>query len=148
MPAEPLTWQAIQFIGAELAVVRKAAGYHTDAGQRVLLEPVQVEDDSACLLVGMRDLRLTEVATRLRQHEFTVVVEAVTPASVLDAEAQAHRAIADVLRVFPSSPRDVVLPGGSGHIAAEAADVLQRRDGVGAAVGQVRLNVRLRETLA
>lgn len=148
MPAEPLTWQAMQLISTELAVIRKAAGYHTDVGQRVLLEPIQVEDDAACVLVGMRDLRVTELASRLRQQEFTAVVEAVAPATQLDAEAQAHRAIADVLRVFPSSPRDIVLPGGAGHIAAEAADVLQRRDGGGAVIGQVRLNVRLRESLA
>lgn len=146
--SEPITWQAIQRIALQLAAILPANGYLTSIGQNVDLEPVQLDANTgARVLVGMQRLQVSELASRLRMYECTAVVEALVPASQADAQQQAHRAIADVLRVFPSSPQLFALAGAELEVAGDSADVLERPDGLNAVIAQVRLNLRIRESV-
>ena len=146
--SEPITWQAMQRIALQLAVILPANGYLTSIGQNVDLEPVQLDASAgARVLVGMQRLQVSELASRLRMYECTAVVEVLVPASQADAQQQAHRAIADVLRVFPSSPQLFALAGAELEVAGDSADVLERPDGLNAMVAQVRLNLRIRESV-
>jgi len=138
----------MQRIALQLAVILPANGYLTSIGQNVDLEPVQLDASAgARVLVGMQRLQVSELASRLRMYECTAVVEALVPASQADAQQQAHRAIADVLRVFPSSPQLFALAGAELEVAGDSADVLERPDGLNAMVAQVRLNLRIRESV-
>lgn len=150
MPS-PITWQAMQAIAAELTVIRIATGYFTDLGASTGLEPAQAEaDDAPRVVLGMDRLTVRELASGLREAAFTAIVECLVPASHLDAQQRAHEALADVMRVFPVSPRDLVLTPSTtvAQVAADTGQVLPRPDGVGLVVAQARLNVTIREVVA
>lgn len=147
---DPITWQAMQAIASEMAVVRIANGYHTDIGADASLEPTQIESgDAPRVVFGMQRLTVRELATGLRETAFTAIVECQVPGTHTDAQQRAHECIADVLRVFPSSVRDIALVAAPtiAQVASASGDVLPRPEGAASSVAQVRLTVIIREVV-
>lgn len=149
--SSPLTWQALQAIQSALAVVRIASGYFTDLGASVGLEFNQgIASDVPRVVVGMERMTVSDRATGTREIAFTAIIEVIVPASHADAQQRAHEALADVLRVFPASTKDLSLPDSANiaQVIGERGDVLPRVDGMSSIVAQARVSVLIREVIA
>lgn len=134
-----------------MAVIRVASGYFTDLGLSVSLEFAQASASSAPRVVlGAERITVRDRATGTRETAFTAIVEVTVPASLTDAQQRAHEALADVLRVFPASTREIALPASPdvAQITGETGDVLPRPDGMNSITAQARLSVLIREVIS
>ena len=96
--AEPRSWTILQAVQTRLATIRIAAGYRTEIGARVALEPAQYPAGDAVALTlhstGLKAGQSDTAARPVRELDFTA--EASVPVTLADAHHQAHQIVADV----------------------------------------------------
>jgi len=81
-----------------LARIKTAAGYRTDAGDVVTLEPGQVTDDAEAVLavLAARQDRPTEPSQKMVSRLTTVVILAKVPAQIDEAQARLDDIVSDI----------------------------------------------------
>lgn len=94
MADSPRPWVILQQLARRLGQIRTAAGYRTDVGERVWLEPAQHPQDEAIGLT-LATLAIEHDADR-RQHRLRAIIEAALPTTLQDAHATAHGIAADL----------------------------------------------------
>lgn len=122
--SEPLSWQALQDIGALLDAIAVDHGYHTDLGtaKRYFDRSQQYETDEPFVVILADDIKTREGSSGKRQltSDMNIVVQYAIPFGVDNAELVAHRGRADIVRCLMTNLRgkslgftDLVVTGSS-----------------------------------
>jgi len=126
------TYELLEAVQESLAQIRRSAGYHTNAGRTVTLEPGQVRDDaSEFLAVFIETIAPSEdsAARALRLRACTVAITAKVPAELENAERRLHEIIEDVDRAMTDQqsryPDYVDFPRFAGAVRIAPADGLK-----------------------
>lgn len=97
--AEPRTYVLLGAVRASLAQIRRSAGYQTNAGASVTLEPGQVKDDApeflAVFLEGVSP-SADPAARALKLRTCTIAISAKVPVELENAERRLHEILEDV----------------------------------------------------
>lgn len=145
---EPISWQALQSIGEFLGKIKKTDGYYTDAGLNVEYEPYQLDaldgQGLGILRVVEDDTDAFEDGRDARTGEVNVLIECYISVTDADAQLQAHRIRADVVKALPTRSRD--LPVGIHTVTIGGRRIFQRPNGFPFIVVQVSLRVGLVES--
>lgn len=97
--ASPRTWQLLEAVRASLAVISKSAGYHTDAGSTVTVEPQQMKDDEPAVLAVMLEAMQQSddpAARAISLRGCSIAIIGKVPVELDDAELRLHELIEDV----------------------------------------------------
>lgn len=138
--AEPRSWDILQAAQTRLATIRIAAGYRTDIGARVVLEPAQYNaGDPVVLTLHSTAIKAgagDSAARPVRDLEFTA--EATVPVTLADAHHHAHQIVADVQDAL----RDPLALAGHRALPVHWSDVtfLDRPEGLAVIAVQIALS--------
>ena len=92
-----VSWDLLAKVADRLAEIRRSAGYRTDIGSAVTLEPSQHSDELVTgLTLAALGVRRDEAKPQGRHRILQAVAEATIPASLEDAHVQAHAIAADI----------------------------------------------------
>jgi hypothetical protein len=144
--ADAQPWVIITAIAAQLAAIRTANGYLTDAGEAVWTEPAQRRDNVVGVSVATESITpLAGERPQKRGRALGLVIEAAIPVTLDNAHQLAHWLIADVEQAladftstqtnFRGPPR--TLPIDVGDIA-----VLERPEGLAVIAVQIHVIAR------
>lgn len=149
---EPLTWRVIEAVAAMLAKIKVADGYYTDLGTTpALTSRDQVSGNErapfAAVLAG--EMSTNEEATgRSRSRvvgEMELVVEYAVPvAATQNAERQAHRGRADIVRALCDGMRNLPLGVNELQITGSRIDAAPQ-SGTHIIIAQLALRAKLSE---
>ena len=139
MAAEtPRIWAILLALQLRLQEISIAAGYRTDAGADVRLEPSQVEEGERITLFSGNTVA-TDPANR-GERESTLVVEAVVSCSAGDAHARVVAIAEDIEQAL-----DTFLPmPGALPLRFQESLILDRPDGVPVMAAQLMFTTRYR----
>lgn len=103
--AEPITYTYLEAVQGVLQGITQAAGYYTDLGLHVTLEPEQIPDDAEGLALVVLDgtTESSEPAIRsqrVRGRDATLSIVIKLPFGLHDAQRTLHRMLADVDRAM------------------------------------------------
>ena len=103
--AEPITWEALQFIKARVAAIRTADGYFTDLGAGEILTDrsrLKLEGQSAVMLIVAGDIEANATGSneRIKNSDMDVTLEYAIQFESENPELLAHRARADIVRAL------------------------------------------------
>lgn len=100
--AEPITYQVLRAVAASLARIRVAAGYYSDAGVDVRVEPHQARDTEAAFLVVSTGVmrRPTDPGNARTGRDMTIRISARLPAAMNEAELRLHEILEDIDRAM------------------------------------------------
>lgn len=144
--SEPITWQALVAIQGFLSRIQVVNGYFTDAGLQVDLEPFQVDGETtsaSSLRVVEDDTDAFEDGRDVRTGEVNVLIECYIPVTDDNAQLNAHRIRADVVKAIPTRSRD--LPQNIHTVSVTGRRIFQRPNGFPFVVTQVSLRIGLVE---
>lgn len=143
---EPISWQALVAVQGFLQRIKSSDGYFTDAGNQVDLEPFQIDGESTAssLRVVEDDTDAFEDGRDVRTGEINILIECYIPVTDDNAQLQAHRIRADVVKSIPTRSRD--LPPNIHTVSVTGRRIFQRPNGFPFVVTQVSLRVGLIET--
>lgn len=108
----PLSWAVLQWLRDTcLAGIRVDAGYYTDAGAQVHLEPVSLDesDPYPALWVYEDDTDTIDPGQRVDVDDVQITIDCAVRGSVETAHQRAHLARADIRRALRHKPRDLPL---------------------------------------
>ena len=143
MAETPITWALLEALQTQLRNIRRTAGYRTDAGLDVRLEPAQFEADAAprITLYALTTVRPDD-ARGEGEREVTLVVEALVPVRLDNAQQRIVDTIADIedaLDGYTQAP--LALP-----LQFQESVLLDRPDGLAAMAAQVLFGTRYRRS--
>jgi hypothetical protein len=139
MADTPRTWAILQALQLRLQGITVAAGYRTDAGQDVRLEPSDLGDAPSITLYSGATTR-PEDARAAGERDFTLIVEAQVPVALGDAHAQAVALAEDIEDALEGYvPMPSALP-----LRFQESLFLDRPDGVAAMAVQIMFTTRFR----
>lgn len=138
MADTPRTWAILQALQVRLATIAVDAGYRTNAGADVRLEPSQLEAAPRITLYS-GGTAATDPANP-REREFTLVAEAVVPTSIDNAHALIVAIAEDIEQALNTfAPMPQALP-----LRFHESLILDRPDGVPAMAAQLMFTTRFR----
>jgi hypothetical protein len=149
---EPLSYQLLEALQAQLQTIAVDNGFRTDLGEDIRLEAYSLEE-----LAGEISLRAYVYATeltrdaanssnRIKKDRVGVVIEAIVPTSASDGQRVAHRTLADLRRALDQDERQW-LGEGLGRIEVATQSIELRPAGLRLIVVQLGLSVMLTETV-
>ncbi|MBT2750005.1 MULTISPECIES: hypothetical protein [unclassified Lysobacter] len=135
------TWQLLERVAERLTEIRVGAGYRTDIGAVVALEPAQHPDDEAeGLTLASLGIQRDASKPHGRHRLLQVLAEATVPVSLTDAHARSHAIAADIEDALDDwIPLPHALP-------AQVEDIvfLDRPEGLPVVAVQVALTIHYR----
>lgn len=150
-PAEPLSWQALQYVAAIVGRITTAAGYFTDLGAgEVTLDTSTVDESSTDSYTIVAGGAFTPVdgksSQRTTAEEMAVTVQYAVPLQQgVVAELLAHRARADLQRALRAeNPRE--RPQGLRTLEVTGSTLGDPENGAAVVIAQVTLRAGLSET--
>lgn len=142
MAETPITWALLEALQTQLRNIRRTAGYRTDAGLDVRLEPAQFEADAAprITLYALTTVRPDD-AHGEGEREVTLVVEALVPVRFDDAQQRIVETMADIEQALDGLRLlTLALP-----LRFAESVILDRPDGVPAMAAQQLFVTRFRQ---
>lgn len=143
MGETPVPWAILELVQARLRTVRKSAGYRTDVGRDVRLEPAPFDpNDAPRLTLYPLTLLSPDDARSAGERGFSFVVEALVPVKLDNAQQRIVETMADIedaLDGFVQAP--LALP-----LQFQEAVLLDRPDGIAAMAAQVLFGTRYRRS--
>lgn len=135
------TWQLLERVAGRLAEIRRHAGYRSDIGAAVALEPAQHADDAAeGLTLAALGIQRDASKPHGRHRLLQALAEATVPVGLTDAHARCHAIAADIEDALDEwIPLPHALP-------AQVEDIvfLDRPEGLPVVAVQVALTIRYR----
>ena len=135
------TWQLLERIADRLGEIRRGAGYRSDIGAAVALEPAQHADDAAeGLTLAALGIQRDAGKPHGRHRLLQALAEATVPAGLFDAHARCHAIAADIEDALDDW---IPLPNA---LPAQVEDIvfLDRPEGLPVVAVQVALTIRYR----
>ncbi len=143
MADTPVPWAILELVRACLQTVRKSAGYRTDIGRDVRLEPAPFDpSDAPRLTLYPLTSVFPDDARSVGERGFSFVVEALVPVRSDNAQQRIVEAMADIedaLAGFEQAP--LALP-----LQFQESVLLDRPDGVAAMAAQLLFGTRYRRS--
>lgn len=134
------SWALLERVAERMAGIRTAAGYRTDIGGSIALEPAQHADDVTGLTLAALGIQRDANKPHGRYRTLQALVEATVPVSMNDAHAQSHAIAADIEDALDDwIPLPQALP-----VQVEDIVFLDRPEGLPVVAVQVALTFRYR----
>jgi hypothetical protein len=135
---EPPSWRLLQHTAQYLTRIRTDAGYRTDIGAHVALEPMQHPDQTALgLTLVALDIARDEQQPQGRHRQLHALIEATVPTTLDRAHAHAHAIAADIEAALDEAWLSNALP-----VRVEEIVFLDRPEGLPVVAVQVALTLR------
>lgn len=139
MAEKPRTWAILESLQERLQQIRILAGYRTNAGEDVRLEPAQLGQGPHITLFSAATTRPDDARTA-GEREFTLIVEAQVPVGLDDAHAMVVAIAEDIEQALDAYlPQPNALP-----LQFTESLFLERPDGVAAMAAQLMFFTRYR----
>lgn len=146
--SDPITWTLMLFIEACLNNITTANGYHTNAGDKVILEVYSLDeetDEFPALRVVEDDADESASGNGYADNDVRIVIESYQLNHQSDdAQLNGHKIRQDIKKAIPKKSKD--MPVGIGSLVITSARLIQPRDGFPFLVTQVALRARLTES--
>ena len=149
---EPLSWQFVEAVKAQLERIQQGNGFHTNLGADVRVEPWAIDE-----LVGDVSQRIylftssiqrdaANSGPRTKKDRYSLTIDVIVPTSQSDSHRNAHRALADIRRALAETDVREWAPKAISSPELESQQIDPRPEGLKFVRVQVVLSALATET--
>lgn len=140
--SDTITWQVREAFQTALSEISVANGYRTDIGLNVHLEPEDVAEDDASILISMTDIQAnSDLSISRRQRTASIDIEAAVPSDWSNASKTIDAALDDIEQAITKSRDTCLAPVGVSRITLNNADMPPLADDSTTAIGTWHLEI-------